>query len=76
MQQKNIRDLLQNSRKMVRELEILQIEKDSEKLNLKNWQALIEIENNPKIVVTITSNCCRRIILEKAIPKLTAVKKI
>jgi hypothetical protein len=34
------------------------------------------IENNPKILVTTTSNCCRRIILEKAIPKLTAVKKI
>ena len=34
------------------------------------------IENNPKIMVTTTSNCCRRIILEKVIPKLTVVKKI
>jgi hypothetical protein len=34
------------------------------------------IENNPKIIVTTISNCFKRIILEKAIPKLTAVKKI
>jgi hypothetical protein len=38
--------------------------------------AKIVMENNPKIMVTTPSNCCRRIILEKVIPKLAAVKKI
>jgi hypothetical protein len=38
--------------------------------------AKIVMENNPKIIVTTPSNCCKRINLEKVIPKLAAVKKI
>ncbi len=56
MQQKNIEELRHHSRKMVRELGLLQIDKDDERANPKNWHALIEIENNPKITISKLAN--------------------
>jgi len=56
MQQKNIDELRHYSYKMVQELSILQIDKDDEKFNPRNWHALIEVEKNPKITISQLAN--------------------
>lgn len=52
MSQANIDNLRHYSRKMVRELGILEIEKDDDKASPQRWHALIEISQNPKITVS------------------------
>jgi len=52
MSQENIDNLRHYSRKMVRELGILEIEKDNDKASPQRWHALIEISQNPKITVS------------------------
>ena len=52
MSQENIDNLRHYSRKMVRELGILEIEKDNDKASPQRWHALIEIAQTPKITVS------------------------
>ncbi len=52
MSQENIDNLRHYSRKMVRELGILEIEKDNDKASPQRWHALIEISQTPKITVS------------------------
>ncbi len=52
MSQANINSLRHYSRKMIRELGILEIEKDNEKSTPQRWQTLIEIAQTPKITIS------------------------
>lgn len=52
MSQLNIDNLRHYSRKMVRELGMLEIEKDDDKATPQRWHALIEISQTPKITVS------------------------
>lgn len=48
----DIENLRYYSRKMVRELGILEIDKDSDKATPQHWHALIEIAQNPQITIS------------------------
>lgn len=52
MSQANIDNLRHFSRKMVRELGILEIEKDDNKATAQSWHALIEISQHPQISIS------------------------
>ncbi len=52
MNRENLVNLRKFSRKMVRELTILELNKDDKKAIAQNWHALIEIQENQKITIS------------------------